>query len=580
MAQGQVTAGGRPAGTTREQWWVLGLASLASFIVILDAMVVATALTALRRHLGASLADLEWTVNAYTLSFAVLLMTAAALGGRLGRRRFFAAGLTVFALSSAGCALAPDAGVLIAARAVQGAGAAMIMPMALALLNAAFPPARRGWAIGIYGGVTALAAVAGPVLGGAVTHGLGWQWIFWLNVPVALAAVPLVLTRVREATVPGGALDLPGLALVTVAALCLVWGLVQGNTAGWGSAGVIGTLAGGAVAAVALVARERTAASPMLPARLFRSPAFSAGNVAVFTINASLTGVIFLMPQYQQVVAGQDPLGAGLRLLPWGIAPLLVGPRAGALADRIGERVLVVTGSLVQAAGVAWIAAVAGPGTGYPALITPMTMIGIGLALAMPAVTRSVTSTVPPAEIGTASGAFTTMRQLGGAFGVAIVGAAFAATGSYASPAEFSHGFVTAFVVASGLALAAAGAGTILPGRPGRTSPLVSPRFLHSAGQDSGHHLSDGVGRGRPAGMVGEQQVRGTDQRRSERVDVGAGRNAAELAFRGQVIRDHHHSIGQEGNARWPRAAQPDAQLKPERDKGDHRHGDRTEQGC
>jgi EmrB/QacA subfamily drug resistance transporter len=474
VVHGQVRTGGRPAGTTREQWWVLGLASLASFIVILDVMVVATALTALRRHLGASLADLEWTVNAYTLSFAVLLMTAAALGGRLGRRRLFAAGLTVFALSSAGCALAPDAAALIAARAVQGAGAATIMPMALALLNAAFPPARRGWAIGIYGGVTALAAVAGPVLGGAVTQGLGWQWIFWLNVPLALAAVPLVLTKVREVSGPGGAVDMPGLALVTIAALCLVWGLVRGNTAGWGSAEVLGTLAGGAMAAVAFVAWERHAACPMLPARLFRSPAFSAGNLAVFTINASLTGAIFLMPQYQQVVAGQDPLGAGLRLLPWGIAPLLVGPRAGALADRVGERVLVVTGSLLLAAGVAWIAAVAGPGTGYPALITPMTMMGMGLALAMPAVTRSVTSTVPPADIGTASGAFTTMRQLGGAFGVAIVGAAFTATGSYASPGAFSHGFTTAFGVAAGLAIAGVAAGTILPGRRGRTSAAIS----------------------------------------------------------------------------------------------------------
>jgi EmrB/QacA subfamily drug resistance transporter len=348
---------------------------------------------------------------------------------------------------------------------VQGAGAATIMPMALALLNSAFPPARRGWAIGIYGGVTALAAVAGPVLGGAVTQGLGWQWIFWLNVPVALAAIPLVLTRIGEAAGRGGAVDLPGLALVTAAALGLVWGLVQAGTAGWGSAEVIGTLAGGAAAAVAFAAWERHATRPMIPARLFRSSAFSAGNVAIFAINAALTGVIFLMPQFQQVVAGQDPLGAGLRLLPWGIAPFLIGPRAGALADRIGERTLVVTGSLLLAAGAAWIAAVAGPGSGYPALIAPMTMIGVGLALAIPAVTRSVTSSVPPADIGTASGAFATMRQLGGAFGVAVVGAVFAATGSYATPAAFSHGFVIAFCVAAGIALAGTAAGTILPGR-------------------------------------------------------------------------------------------------------------------
>ncbi|MBO0773676.1 MAG: MFS transporter [Actinobacteria bacterium] len=460
-------------------------------------MVVATALTAIRRHLGASLADLEWTVSAYTLSFAVLLMTAAAVGDRLGRRRVFAAGLAVFAAASAGCALAPDAGALIAARAVQGAGAAAIMPMALALLNGAFPPARRGWAIGIYGGVTALAAVAGPVLGGAVTQGLGWEWIFWLNVPVALAAIPLLLARVREATGTAGrsagagrevgrgrlagesqpgkhrALDLPGLVLVTVAALGLVWGLIRGNAAGWGSAEVVGALAGGAVAAAGFAAWERRAARPMLPPRLFRSPAFTSGNIAIFVINASLTGVIFLMPQYQQVVAGQDPLGAGLRLLPWGIAPLLIGPRAGALADRIGERTLVVTGSLLQAAGAAWLAAAAGPGSGYLVLITPMIMIGAGLGLAIPALTRAVTSTVPPADIGTASGAFSTARQLGGAFGVAVLGAAFAATGSYATPGAFSHGFVTAFGVAAGLAVAGTAAGTILPGRGAPSSPVA-----------------------------------------------------------------------------------------------------------
>ena len=476
MAQGQ-------AGTTREQRWVLGLASLASFIVILDVMVIATALTALRRGLGASLADLEWTVSAYTLSFAVLLMTATAIGDRFGRRQVFAVGLGLFAASSAACALAPNAAALIAARAVQGAGSAAIMPMALALLNAAFPPARRGWAIGIYGGVTALAAVAGPVLGGAVIQGLGWQWIFWCNVPIAVAAIPLVLTRIAETPRPGGGtVDLPGLLLVTAAALGLVWGLVRGNTAGWGSAEVLSALAGGGLATVAFAAWERRAAHPMIPARLFRSPAFSSGNAAIFAVNASLSGVIFLMPQFQQVVGGQDPLGAGLRLLPWGIAPFLIGPRAGALADRIGVRALVVTGSLLQAAGVAWIAAVAGPGTGYLALVVPMTLIGAGFALAIPAVTRSVTSSVAPADIGTASGAFNTMRQLGGAFGVAIAGAVFAATGSYATPAAFSRGFAAAYGVAAGIALVGAATGTVLP----RLRNRISPAGVQEPGTPSG----------------------------------------------------------------------------------------------
>jgi EmrB/QacA subfamily drug resistance transporter len=455
---------GRPARTTPQQRWVLGLASLASFMVILDALVVATALTAIRHHLGASLGDLEWTVNAYTLSFAVLLMTASAAGDRLGRRRIFAAGLALFAVSSAACALAPNAGVLIGARAVQGAGAAMIMPMALALLNGAFPPARRGWAIGIYGSVTALAAVLGPVFGGAVTQSLGWRWIFWLNVPVALAAIPLVLGRLRETARSGGTVDVPGLLLVTAAALGLVWG----------SAETAGPLAAGTLAALAFVAWERRAARPMLPLRLFRARAFSAGNGVIFLLNASLTGAIFLMPQFQQVVLGQDPFHAGLRLLPWGIVPFLIAPRAGALADRIGARSLVVTGLLAQTAGMAWIAAIATPGVSYWMLVAPMCLSGAGLGLAIPALTRSATSTVAAADIGTASGAFTTMRQLGGAFGVAILGAAFAATGSYASPSTFSSGFVTAAAVGAAMALVGAALGMILPRRGNRPAPAVA----------------------------------------------------------------------------------------------------------
>ncbi|HEY6868112.1 MAG TPA: MFS transporter, partial [Novosphingobium sp.] len=240
----------RQAAVTRAQGWALALASAASFMVVLDLLVVATALSTIRRDLGASIGQLEWTVNAYTLSFAVLLMTAAAVGDRFGRRRVFAAGLGVFAAGSAACALAPGVGGLIAARAVQGVGAAMVMPLALALLNAAFPPQRRGWAMGIFGGVTALAVVVGPVLGGAITQGIAWQWIFWLNVPIALAGIPLALRCLAESYGPRAALDLPGLGRVTGAAFGLVWGLVRGSSAGWASPDAAGALAAGAVLAV------------------------------------------------------------------------------------------------------------------------------------------------------------------------------------------------------------------------------------------------------------------------------------------------------------------------------------------
>jgi len=309
-----VNTASRQDAVTRAQGWAPALASVASFMVVLDLLVVATALSTIRRDLGASIGQLEWTINAYTLAFAVLLMTAAAVGDRFGRRRVFAVGLGVFAAGSAACALAPGAGALIAARTVQGVGAAMVMPLALALLNAAVPPQRRGWAMGIFGSVTALAVVVGPVLGGAITQGVAWQWIFWLNVPIGLLTIPLALRRLEESYGPRAALDLPGAALGTGAALGLVWGLVRGSSA---SPEVARALAAGAVLAVAFTGWELRARAPMLPMRLFAIRGFSAGNAVVFLVNASVTGAVFFMAQFQQAGLGQDPLGAGLRLLPW-----------------------------------------------------------------------------------------------------------------------------------------------------------------------------------------------------------------------------------------------------------------------
>jgi EmrB/QacA subfamily drug resistance transporter len=361
--------------------------------------------------------------------------------------------------------LAPGTGALIAARAVQGAGAAMITPLALGLLNGAFPPERRGWATGIYGSVTGLAAILGPVLGGAITQGIAWQWIFWLNVPIGLIAIPFVLGRIRESFGPAAALDLPGLALAAAAALGVMWGLVRANSAGWASAEVLSTLAGGVVLTVVFVARELRTRTPMLPMRLFRSRAFSAGNASIFFLNATLTGAIFFTAQLHQVALGHGPLDAGLRLLPWGIAPFLIAPRAGALADRFGERPLIVAGTLLLAIGMGWLALVAAPGAGYVEMIAPLAIGGIGFALAVPAVTKSVVSLVAPQDIGKASGTYSTMRQLGGAFGVAILAAVFAAAGSYASPRSFSDGYASAIGVCAALALGGVLAGLALPTR-------------------------------------------------------------------------------------------------------------------
>jgi EmrB/QacA subfamily drug resistance transporter len=441
------------------------LTSIASLVVALDVTVVSTALSSIRLHLGASINQLEWTVNAYGLSFAVLLMTGAALGDRFGRRRLFVAGLALFAAASAACALATSVGWLIAARAVQGAGAAVITPVSLALLTQAFPPEHRGRALGIFGGITGLAVVAGPVVGGSVTEGLAWQWIFWLNVPICLAAIPFVLRRMDESYGPRAALDLPGLGLVTTAALGIVWGLVRGNSAGWGSVEVIGALSAGALSTLLFVIWELRAREPMLPMRLFRSRAFAAGNAASLLMFGGLFSAVFFMAQFQQTALGQSPLQAGLRLVPWTGTVFIVAPLAGALVDKIGERPLIVAGLLMQTAGLAWTALLARTGLPYSHMIPPLILAGVGISMAIPPAQNAVLSSVAPSEIGKASGTFGVMRQLGGAFGLAVAVAVFSGAGSYASPGAFTDGFGPALAVSAALSLLGAFAGTALKAR-------------------------------------------------------------------------------------------------------------------
>jgi EmrB/QacA subfamily drug resistance transporter len=447
--------------------WVLALTSVASFMVALDALVVTTALSTIRLDFGASIEALEWTVNAYNLSFAVLLLTGAALGDRFGRRRMFAAGLGLFVASSAACALAGSAGWLIAARAVQGAGAALVMPLAMALLGAAFPREERGKALGIFSGVSGLALIAGPVVGGAIAEGIAWQWIFWLNIPIGLIAIPLALRRIPENFGPGTALDISGLLLVTGAAIGAVWGLMRGNGAGWGSLEVVASLALGCLLAIAFVAWELRAGAPMVPMRLFRSRAFSSGIAASFLFYAAMYGTLFLLPQFLQTAQGNGPLGAGLRLLPWTATLFVVAPFAGGLVNRIGERPLVAGGLLLQAVGMGWIALIAAPDLAYAKLVAPLIVAGAGVSMAMPAAQNAVLGAVAASEIGKASGTFNMLRFLGGAFGIAILVAAFAATGSLGSTQSFSAGFAAAIGVAAALALAGAIAGMGLPVRRG-----------------------------------------------------------------------------------------------------------------
>ncbi len=449
---------------TSAQTWVLALTALASFMVALDALVVATALSTIRLDLGASVEQLEWTVNGYSLSFAVLLMTGAALGDRFGRRRMFVAGLGLFVVASAACALAPSMGWLIAARVVQGCGAALVMPLAVTQLSVAFPPEQRARALGAFSGVSGLAVLAGPVVGGAIAGGMAWQWIFWLNVPIGLLIVPLILRRIPESFGQRTTLDIGGMLLVTGAALGVVWGLVRGNHAGWASLEVITTLAAGCLLALAFAAWERRVRVPMLPLRFFQARAFTLGNVASFLFFASLYGSTFFLAQFLQTVLGYGPLGAGLRLLPWTAILFVSAPLAGVLANRFGERTLIVGGLLLQGVAMAWIGLIAGPGLAYPALIAPLLIAGFGAA-AIPASQNIVVSAVAINEIGKASGTFNMLRQLGGVFGVAILAAVFAAFGSFGSAQAFSNGFALAMGISAAISFIGAIAGMGLPRR-------------------------------------------------------------------------------------------------------------------
>jgi EmrB/QacA subfamily drug resistance transporter len=451
--------------TELTQRWTLGLTAVASLMVVLDALVVSTALTSIQVDLGASLEQLEWTVNAYVLSFAVLLMTAAALGDRFGRRRLFASGLGLFAAASAACALAPDAGSLIAARALQGAGAALVMPLALALLSAAFPPRLRPKALGIFAGVSGLAVALGPLLGGVVVEGISWPWIFWLNVPIGLLLIPLSRARIEESFGADSAIDVAGLALVSGAAFGIVWGLVRGNSAGWGSLEVMLVLGLGVLLALAFVIWELRAREPMLPMRLFRSRPFSAGNAAMFFHWGSALGALFFMAQFLQIGLGFGPLEAGLGLMPWGattfVVPQIVGRRIG----RFGERPFIAAGLALNALALLWIALIADPDLAYWQIVAPLILSGTGVAMSLPAAQSSVLTSVGPQDIGKASGTFSTMRQLGGAFGVAVLVAVFAGAGSYGSPQAFSDGFAVAIGACAGLSLIGAAAGLALPRR-------------------------------------------------------------------------------------------------------------------
>jgi EmrB/QacA subfamily drug resistance transporter len=463
--------------------WTLAIVSIALFMTTLDNLVVSTALPSIRVHLGASIESLEWTVNAYTLSFGVLLLTGAALGDRFGRRRMFVIGVAVFTASSALAALAPTAGSLVAARAVQGAGAALVLPLTLTLLSEAVAPHQRGLALGIWSGVSGLGVALGPLVGGLVVDGISWEYIFWINVPVGIALIPLAARRLEESYGAERNLDLPGLALAGFGLLGVVFGIVRGQALGWTSAPIVASIGTGLALLAAFVAWELRAQAPMLPMRFFRSRAFSATNVVSLAMYFGAFGSIFLLAQFFQTTQGYSPLEAGLRTLPWTGMPMIVAPIAGILSDRIGSRPLMAAGLALQAVAMAWLAAVSTPTVAYSALVVPFVLAGTGMALVFAPAANAVLGAVRPEEAGKVSGATNAIRELGGVLGVAVLAAVFSANGSYQSPAAFTDGLTAALPVGVVVLALGAVAALFMHGTRKRTELALAEPSVEAAGE-------------------------------------------------------------------------------------------------
>ncbi len=446
--------------------WAFALTSVAAFMVSLDNLVVTTAIPVIRRDLNTGLGGLEWLVNAYTLTFAVLLLTGAALGDRFGRRRLLAIGLGIFTLASAAAALAPSIAVLDAARAVQGLGGAIVMPLTLTILSASVPAEKRGLALGAWGGISGLAVAFGPLVGGAVVSGISWHWIFWLNVPIGLVLVPLVLLRLEESRGPGDRFDLPGLGLASAGLLGIVWGLVRANSLGWGSPEILGALVAGVVLTAAFVAWELRAPAPMLPMHYFRDRTFALANGASLLFSFGMFGSIFLLAQFFQTVQHYSPFASGLRILPWTAMPMLVAPLAGAFSDRIGGHRLMGAGLALQALGLAWIAAVSTPTTPYIDLVAPFAVSGIGMGLFFAPVANVVLSSVALEAQGQASGANNAIRELGGVLGVAVLASVFSHYGGYGTGQSFTNGLVPAVYIGAAIVLVGSVAAFAIRRRP------------------------------------------------------------------------------------------------------------------
>jgi EmrB/QacA subfamily drug resistance transporter len=445
-----------PNAATYRKGWTLAIVSIGLFMVVLDNLVVSVALPSIHRDLGASIQSLEWTVNAYVLAYAVLLLTGAALGDRFGRKRMFIGGLALFTASSAAAALAPTMGLLIAARVFQGAGAAVVTPLTLTLLADAFPPDRRGIALGVWSGISGTAVALGPLVGGAVIQAASWQWIFWINVPIGLVLLPLAVVRLAESRGPSRRLDLAGLALVSTGLFGIVYGLVRSQSQGWTSPEIIASLAIGVVLVIAFVRHELRTPAPMLPMKFFANRGFAVTNAVSLAMYFGMFGSIFFLSQFLQNVLHNSPLQAGVKLLVWTGATMVVAPLAGIFSERFGSRWFMVAGLSLQALALGWLATLAGVHQTYSSMLVPFVLAGSGMALVFAPSANAVLASVRTDQAGQASGANNAIRELGGVLGIAVLATVFTSNGSYVSPQAYVAGLTPAMWV--GTAVLAAGA--------------------------------------------------------------------------------------------------------------------------
>jgi EmrB/QacA subfamily drug resistance transporter len=454
------------AATNRRLGWVVALTSTAYFMVVLDSVVVITALPHMQRDLHVSLSSLQWTLNAYGIAFAAGIITAAALGDRFGRRKVFTIGLGLFTAASVACAVAPNLSELIAARTVQGLGGAVVLPLSLTILTTGFPVQRRGMIVGIYGGLAGLAVAMGPIVGGAITQSIDWHWIFWINVPIGVAAALLGVRLLPESYGAPERLDLVGVGLITAGVVALVWALTRANDVGWTSAETVGSLTAGTLLLAAFVWWEHRVAEPMVPLRLFAGRDFAIGNLTTFLMSGAIFAGGLLVTEEFQLARHFSPTGSGLRLLPFFATPMVVSPVAGAMSDRIGRRPIIVVGLSMLTAGFVWVAWRGSLQTSWVEIVIALLVAGVGISMALPTVPTAVLSAVVPDEMGKASGINYMAQRFGAVFAVAIGSAVFESHGGLGTPSAVTAGFKPALWACSIFAGLGALAAIAMSARP------------------------------------------------------------------------------------------------------------------